>query len=202
MNYSYNENKISTPLLVGFSLFFFFIIILAIILIFVFVPSNSSDQKSCSYDGPIPEPLANEVIGAANNVVLKSTTKNNGYITPCFVYFTSNVTFEKTKYGIRLPVGIYNIYVQYLSYSAVNGDVVSDKLIRTEYIGSNHNTIAQKQIGNNTITFMNNQCLSVYDGVSLSSNANIIRLETAIKGFSNQTLEVDRIEILFQQLLI
>lgn len=181
------------------SIIFLFLFMLTILIIFMFLPTDNGQPAECKYTGPIPEPLENEVIGATSDVTLFSFNKNNGFISPCFVYFTSNITYEVTDYGIRLPVGIYNIYVQYLSYSAVDGDQITDRLFRTE---NRNGTIIQKQVGNQIAIFENNQCLTQYTSVNLGSNANTIRLETAIKGFSNQTLKVDRIEILFQELLV
>lgn len=189
--------------IIGFSLSLFIFLLLILTILFMCLPtsSNNSEPSGCKYNGPIPEPLSNEVIGAASDLTLTSTTSNTGFKTPCFVYFTEDMTYEKTSYGIRLPAGTYNVYIQYLSYQAVDGDMVVDNLTRTDYIGFNHNTLAQRQVGSRTSTFVDNQCISIYDGVVLGSYSNILRIASAIKGFSSQTLYVDRIEILFQKLL-
>lgn len=192
-------------IILGAFLFFFFILITIIIIMLCFVPSNNDNNnqpKHCEYDGPIPCPQPEEVIGAAQNVTLKSTTSNSSFTSPCFVYFTNDMTYEVTTYGIRLPVGVYNIYVQYLSYAAVDGDILIDRLFRTENIGFNFNTTVQKQIGTQTAVFENNQCLTTYQGVQLNQNGSTLRIEAAIKSFPSNTLKIDQVEILFQKLLL
>lgn len=191
-------------IILGTFLFLFMILIVIMVIVLCFVPSSNSNNnpKTCEYNGPTPQPQANEVIGAAQDITLNSSTSSFGFKTPCFVYFTDDITYELTDYGIRLPVGIYNVYVQYLSYSAVDGDLLIDQLYKTSNVGSNFSTIVQKLVGTQTASFENNQCMTSYSEVALTQNANTLRIESAIKSFPSNTLVIDQVEILFQKLLI
>lgn len=184
-------------------LFFFFLLffILMIVLYWSIDGSSSSSLKNCELTGNNPVPLPNEVIGATSPLTLYSTKSPESYEPPCFVYFGNNVTFNVSDYGIKLPVGVYNVYVQYYSLDAINGDTVADRMIQTEFTGFNSEITAQRLVGNRTAVFENSRALTEYDTVSLTANNNTLRVESAIKGFTAQTLRVDRIEVLFEKVL-
>ena len=176
---------------------------------FVFIlliPSDSCRDlnRSCQITpkdlGEAPVPLENEIIGASPAFTLYSV-KGPGFIRPCFMYFGNKLTFGTSEYGVKLPVGTYNVYVQYLSYRAIDGDVINDQLIQTTYTGFNSDIVVQGFLAQKTATFVGNKAITEYETVKLEANNNTLRLESAIRGFTQQTLEVDRIEILFEKVL-
>lgn len=189
-------------LLLGVFTFIIFILLITVGLIFILIDNSCSSCETCSYTGPIPIPLEDEVIGAASNLTLYSTKSVQGYTKPCFVYYGKGVNFELTDYGIKLPVGTYNVYVQYLATKAVDGEILSDELIKTSFIGQDNSIVSQSVVANKTDTFSDGKAMTEYDTVELSSNKNILRIESAIKGFTNQTLFVDRVEVLFEKVLL
>lgn len=183
-----------------FSLFFIFtfILILFIGLINLDEEKNSKSEE-CIYKGPEPTPLTNEVIGCSPPITAYSTRSETGYVAPCLVYFTTDIIYEKTPYGLRLPIGMYNVYVQYLSLSAIDGDVVVDRLIRTAFHPVQDQFVAEGFIGGEIATFTESKAMTEYNNVELVTGGNTLRLEVATKGASQVTVDIDRIEILFEK---
>lgn len=193
----------NTNIIIMVAGFLIFIFLLALTLILIFtLDTNGSSSKTCKYEGATPQPNENEIIGGASNTLLYSTVSNKGYVEPCFVYFGKGLTFDENSYGIKLPTGIYNVYVQYYSIHAVDGDVVQVRLIKTGFSGFSKEITSQRLVGSKLATFSNNRAMTEYDTVELTSNNQILRVDSAIKAFSDETLYVDQIEVLFERVLL